>query len=213
MFLYTKTLGRPTDMSFVRVGSGLKLPPVLSQAEEFAAFLMALRHFRLPGDRDGAVWHRALRIDEALSLEVSDVDGARGCFASATAEQAAPARWDCRRRCASGCAGAWSRATPLPYLLASRRTGRPPTQDTVAVPSAMAAEQAGITQPVKPHVLRHSYATHLLDAGTDVHDHQALLGHRSLQTTMHYTRVSTAVVQKVLRPALDLLPSRGQVQR
>ena len=75
---------------------------------------------------------------------------------------------------------------------------------------ALAAEQAGITKPVTPHVLRHSYATHLLDAGTNVRVIQALLGHQSLRTTMRYTRVSTALVQKVPSP-LDLLPSRGRV--
>ena len=77
---------------------------------------------------------------------------------------------------------------------------------------AMAAEQAGITKPVLPHVLRHSFATHLLDAGTDVRVIQALLGHRSVQTTMRYTRVSTALVRKAPSP-LDLLPSRGRVLR
>jgi site-specific recombinase XerD len=76
----------------------------------------------------------------------------------------------------------------------------------------MAGEQAGITKPVLPHVLRHSYATHLLEAGTDVRIIQALLGHSSVQTTMRYTRVSTALVQKVPSP-LELLPSRGRVPR
>ena len=75
---------------------------------------------------------------------------------------------------------------------------------------ALAAERAGITKPVTPHVLRHSYATHLLEAGTDVRVIQALLGHKSLHTTMRYTRVSMALVQKAPSP-LDLLPSRGRV--
>ena len=92
----------------------------------------------------------------------------------------------------------------------SRQTGRPPTQASVCQAFALAQEQAGITKRVRPHVLRHSYATHLLEAGTDVRVIQALLGHRSLQTTMRYTRVSTALVQKVPSP-LDLLPSRGRV--
>jgi site-specific recombinase XerD len=107
----------------------------------------------------------------------------------------------------------WRRARPtLPYLFASRRTGRPPTQDTVRHAFALAGEQAGITKSVLPHVLRHSYATHLLDAGTDVRVIQALLGHRSLQTTMRYTRVSTALMKKTPSP-LELLPSRGLVRR
>jgi integrase len=67
---------------------------------------------------------------------------------------------------------------PLPYLFALRRAGRPPKQATVPQAFAMAGEQAGITKPVRLHVLRHSYATHLLDAGTDVRVIQALLGHR-----------------------------------
>lgn len=212
VFLYTKTLGRPTDMSFVVWPRQYSpLPPVLSQAE-VAAFLMALRH---PVYLAIAMvlYGTGLRIDEALSLEVSDVDGARGVLRvrhgkgnRARQVGLSPALYQWLRR-------HWSKERPpLPYLLASRRTGRPPTQDTVRHAFAMAAEQAGITKPVKPHVLRHSYATHLLDAGTDVRVIQALLGHRSLQTTMRYTRVSTAVVQKVPSP-LDLLPSRGQVRR
>jgi site-specific recombinase XerD len=83
-------------------------------------------------------------------------------------------------------------------------------QATVRHAFALAAEQAGITKLVRPHVLRHSYATHLLDAGVDIRVIQALLGHNSLRMTMRYTRVSTALVQKAPSP-LELLPSRGRL--
>jgi integrase/recombinase XerD len=212
VFLYAKTLGRPTDVSFVAWPRQYSpLPTVLSQ-DEVAAFLKALRHpvyLAIAMVLYGA----GLRIDEALSLEVSDVDGARGVLRvrhgkgnRAREVGLSPALYQWLR-------SHWSKERPpLPYLLASRRTGRPPTQDTVRHAFAMAAEQAGITKPMKPHVLRHSYATHLLDAGTDVRVIQALLGHRSLQTTMRYTRVSTALVRSTPSP-LELLPSRGLVLR
>jgi site-specific recombinase XerD len=107
----------------------------------------------------------------------------------------------------------WSKERPpRPYLFASRQTGRPPSKVTVCHAYAVAAEQAGITKRVRTHVLRHSYATHLLDAGTDVRVIQALLGHRSLQTTARYTRVSTVLVRNTPSP-LELLPSRGRVRK
>jgi integrase len=177
------------------------------------------------GTSTGALQHRVyraiamvlygtgLRIDEALSLEVSDIDGARGVLRvrhgkgnRAREAKLAPVLLQWLREY-------WDRERPArPYLFTSRRTGRPPTQDAVRDAFAAAAEQAGISKPVTPHVLRHSYATHLLDAGTDVRVIQVLLGHRSLHTTMRYTRVSTAVMQKTPSP-LELLPSRGRVRR
>jgi len=212
VFLYSKTLGRPTDVSFVVwPKQHSPLPTVLSQTE-VAAFLEVLRH---PIYRAIAMvlYGTGLRIDEALGLEVSDVDGARGVLRvrhgkgnEAREAKLSPALYQWLRH-------HWSRERPpLPYLFASRRTGRPPKQATVRHAFAMAGEQAGIRKPVRPHVLRHSYATHLLDAGTDVRVIQALLGHKSLQTTMRYTRVSTALVQKAPSP-LELLPSRGLVSR
>jgi len=67
-----------------------------------------------------------------------------------------------------------------------------------------AARLAGITKPVTLHSLRHSFATHLLERGTDIRIIQALLGHSKLDVTARYTRVATGMIAKVESP-LDLL--------
>jgi integrase/recombinase XerD len=212
VFLFSKTLGRETDVSFIVWPRQYSPLPTVLSLEEVAAFLTAIRH---PVYRAVAtvLYGTGLRISEALALEVSDIDGARevlrvrhGKGNRAREVKLSPALYQWLRQY-------WAKERPpQPYLFASHRTQRPPTQEAVRHAFATAAEQAGIHKPVKPHVLRHSYATHLLDAGTDVRIIQALLGHASMQTTMRYTRVSTALVQKTPSP-LDLLPSRGHVLR
>jgi site-specific recombinase XerD len=63
-----------------------------------------------------------------------------------------------------------------------------------------AARLCKIEKRVTPHILRHSFATHLLELGTDIRVIQALLGHRSIRTTVHYTRVSQAHVGRTESP-------------
>ena len=68
-----------------------------------------------------------------------------------------------------------------------------------------AAKNAGIQKKVHAHMLRHSYATHLLEQGVDLRNIQTLLGHSSIKTTEIYTHVSHHQLSKVISPIEDLL--------
>ncbi len=71
---------------------------------------------------------------------------------------------------------------------------------------------AGITKHVTPHCLRHSFATHLLERGTDIRHIQALLGHEKLDTTARYTRVATGTIAAITSP-LDPLAKPGHAKK
>lgn len=88
-----------------------------------------------------------------------------------------------------------------PYLFSG---DKPLTPRNVQKIIKRAALKAGITKDISPHKLRHSFATHLLDSGTDVRVIQELLGHSNLQTTQIYTKVSLEKIKKVKSP-LDSL--------
>jgi integrase/recombinase XerD len=85
-----------------------------------------------------------------------------------------------------------------------RRAGKPITTRHLNRLFHNAAEAAGIKKSVTLHALRHSFATHLLERGTDIRIIQALLGHDKLETTARYTRVATGMIANVTSP-LDLL--------
>lgn len=91
----------------------------------------------------------------------------------------------------------------FPFVFRSERGGRLHAR-TIQQIVKNAAAKAGIKKYVHPHTLRHSYATHLLEAGTDLRIIQRLLGHSSVKTTEIYTHVSTGLIKKVISP-LDRL--------
>jgi integrase/recombinase XerD len=94
------------------------------------------------------------------------------------------------------------------WLFPSRKTaGRPMTTRQLSRLFHEAADAAGIKKSVPLHALRHSFATHLLDRGTDIRIIQALLGHEKLDTTARYTRVATGLIANIESP-LDMLGQR-----
>jgi site-specific recombinase XerD len=90
------------------------------------------------------------------------------------------------------------------WLFPGRTAGKPLTTRQLSRLFHEAADAAGIKKSVTLHALRHSFATHLLERGTDIRVIQALLGHDKLDTTAHYTRVATGMIANVESP-LDLL--------
>jgi site-specific recombinase XerD len=94
------------------------------------------------------------------------------------------------------------------WFFPSRKTvGKPITTRQLSRLFHEAADAAGIKKSVSLHALRHSFATHLLERGTDIRVIQALLGHDKLDTTARYTRVATGMIAKIDSP-LDMLGQR-----
>jgi integrase/recombinase XerD len=85
------------------------------------------------------------------------------------------------------------------------------TRDTVRYAVRLAAQRAGITKKVNPHLLRHSFATHMMELGTDIRTLQILLGHRSLSSTTRYVHLTEARRQTLSSPVEALNTEQGRV--
>jgi site-specific recombinase XerD len=98
----------------------------------------------------------------------------------------------------------WKRTHPGEWLFPGRRPGQPISTSAVEVACREVRLRCGIDKPVAPHSLRHAFAVHLLEAGTDLRTIQLLLGHRNLSTTAQYLMIATSKVCATASPLESL---------
>lgn len=203
-FLYTKTLWKPENVSFLSWPSDpQKLPTVLA-ADEVERLLGALER---PKYRVffTTVYAAGLRLREACQLETRDIDAARSVIHVREAKGQKERFVMLSPRLLAILRAYWAlERPPAPWLFASTTSGHHLNPDMARKALKLAAAKAGVEKKVTPHVLRHSFATHLLEGGTDLRVIQVLLGHASIKTTTRYARVSTEVIARTKSP-LDKL--------
>jgi integrase/recombinase XerD len=184
----------------------LSLPRFLSVDEVDA--LLAAPDVSIPrGLRDRALievlYATGLRVSELVGLRMSDVrldEGYVQCMGKGSKQRIVPlgdeaADW-VRRYVASG-RPVLARRRDSPWLFLNARNGQRLSRLGFWKGLKVYGRRAGVTSHLSPHVLRHSFATHLLDRGADLRAIQTMLGHADLSTTQVYTHVLEARLRQV----------------
>jgi site-specific recombinase XerD len=130
------------------------------------------------------IYAAGLRLEEATHLEVGDIDSARMLLRVASGKGAKERLVPLSPRLLDELRAYWKLVRPARWLFPGGASDRPIAPTTVQKSCKRAAREAGIAKRVTPHVLRHSYATGLMEAGVDLLTISRLLGHRSFSTTM-----------------------------
>jgi site-specific recombinase XerD len=204
-FLYRTTLGKKWVLDGLVSPRKQKTLPVVLSPDEVARFFEAVTSLK----------HRAilmtayaagLRVSEVVSLRVDDIDSRRMVIRIRQAKGRKDRYVMLSPRLLAILREYWKEVRPTQLLFPGNVPDRPITPRTVQKACRDAQETAGLSKRVRVHTLRHSFATHLLEGGTDIRIIQILLGHRSLRTTAVYTHVSTATLEATQSP-LDRLVS------
>jgi integrase/recombinase XerD len=202
-FLYRHTLGRDWVIAHIPFPrQPRKLPVVLSQAEVIRLF-DAIRSLKLRAMLMTA-YAAGLRLAEVTHLQVSDIDSERMVIRVRQGKgqkdryvMLSPTLLELLRLY-------WRAERPTTWLFPRKRRDQPINHSVVQRACHQAGVDAGLTKRVTVRSLRHSFATHLLEAGTNIRVIQTLLGHSHVSTTQVYTYVSNKTVRATESP-LELL--------
>jgi site-specific recombinase XerD len=204
-FLYKVSLKK--DWTFEDVIPAPKKPqklPVVLSPEEVLQFLGCVANTK----------HRAilitcyaagLRISEAVHLKPTDIDSQRMVIRAEQGKGQKDRYVMLSPKLLETLRSYWRVMHAKGLLFEGDVSGQPITRSAVEQACQKARRLSGIRKPISPHSMRHAFAVHLLESGTDVRTIQLLLGHRSLATTARYLRIATSKVCSTSSP-LDLLP-------
>jgi len=202
-FFYGVTLGRRDQVPFIPFGKRTHtLPHVLAPEEVvrlFAAAPAGPQRLRLQ-----VTYACGLRLSELLHLRVSDIDSQRMVVVVRQGKGRKDRLVPLSVRLLQELRNYWRQYRPTLWLFPGADPTRPLSGSGVQRQCQRAARRAGLSKRCSPHTLRHSYATHLLEAGVDVLTLQAILGHRDLRTTAHSIHVDTRRLRQT-PSLLDLL--------
>jgi integrase/recombinase XerD len=209
-FLYTVTLDMPwSKTQFVRMKVPETLPVILSEEEVLTFF----KHV-------GILKHRAvlmlcygsgLRISEAVSLRAENIDSKRMLIHVHLGKGEKDRYTVLSHRLLILLRAYYKIQRPVDWFFPGTKAGTHIHPATIRGLCSDAAQLAGITKHLTPHVLRHSFATHLLESGTDTRAIQVMLGHSSINTTARYTAVTPQTISRTGSP-LDRLPVETEAQ-
>ena len=203
-FLYRTTLNREEVVEKIQYPRAKKTLPVVLDLAEIKAMLSVtenLKHRALLT----ITYSAGLRVSEAACLKVTDIDSKR-MMVRVQQGKGRKDRYSILSQTALELLRRyWRQYRPKEWLFEGQKEGTHicyPAMRNIFVESM---KRAGITKPANPHTLRHSFATHLIEAGTSLHHVQLLLGHRSPTTTTVYLHVSKMNLAQVSSP-LDSIP-------
>jgi site-specific recombinase XerD len=203
-FLYTTTLNRAEVVEKIRYPKALKKLPIVLDLAEVKALLSVtenLKHRALLT----ITYSAGLRVSETAKLRVTDIDSKR-MMVRVQQGKGGKDRYSILSQTALELLRRyWRQYRPKEWLFEGQKEGTHMCYTAIRNIFFEAKKRAGITKPASPHTLRHSFATHLIEAGTSLHHVQLLLGHRSPTTTTVYLHVSRMNLAQVSSP-LDSIP-------
>jgi site-specific recombinase XerD len=202
-FLYGTTLRRPEQLPLIPYGKRPKTLPAVLAPDEVLRLLAAAQ---TPRDRVflAVAYGCGLRLSELTHLRVGDIDSGRMVIHVRHGKGAKDRLVPLSRRLLDELRDYWRLHRPRTWLFPGQRPEQPISGSNQQRRFARLVARVGLSKRCSLHTLRHSYATHLLEAGVDVLTLKTLLGHRHLETTTRYLHVSTQRLRQT-PSLLDLL--------
>ena len=198
-FFYVTTLGRSWDVRRIpRSKRARKLPIVLSQ-EELSSLFSATRN-RKHRVILVTLYSAGLRLSEGTHLQVGDLDSDRMTIRVRAGKGARDRYTVLAQRTLDLLRAYWRLEHPGTWLFPGQPAGQPLSERRVQKILAKSRVEAGITQAITVHSLRHSFATHLLESGVDIYHIQRLLGHTPVKTTAGYLHLTPRELAQVISP-------------
>jgi integrase/recombinase XerD len=211
-FLYRNTLGKEWALPYIPAPKReKKLPVVLSQEEvsRFFEHLPNLKHRALIM----TAYATGMRVSEVVSLRAADIDSDRMMIRVEQGKGRKDRYVMLSPNLLELLRAYWKVARPVDWLFPGQRPGTHLTAKRVLQVCIKAGVAAGLTKRATVRALRHSFATHLLEAGANIRVIQILLGHRSLRTTARYTHVSRETICSISSPLDQLSKAVADIQK